>query len=88
MRTDCGFRLLGMSEVQLVCVSWIWGKVITSEQEEHLHMISVAAVSAVTGAHVGTSFDFSVSGMIDAGDNVSMGPPEVATTLGETVHAY
>ena len=61
---------------------------ITGEHEEQLHIISVAAMSAVTGAHIGNSFDFSISGMIDAGANVSMGPPEVATTLGETVHAY
>ena len=58
----------------------------TNEQEEHLHIISVAAMSAVTGSHMSNSFDFSISGMIDAGANVSMGPPEVATTLGEIIH--
>ena len=58
----------------------------TNEQEEQLYMISVAAMSAVTGAHVGNNFDFSIFGMIDAGANVSMGPPEVAMTLGETIH--
>jgi hypothetical protein len=58
----------------------------TNEQEEHLHIISVAAMSAVTGSHMSNSFDFSISGMIDAGANVSMGPPEVATALGETIH--